>query len=329
VCSYHRDHEDFCWLLHVKIFVITGYHLPIYQNGLLVPVPRPFLVSWGMASLPRFAVALLACVVLTVAGAPAAFAARDPLGSAPGYQRSFGEHELAGPSGVTVAASGDIWVADTGHNRVVEFSGDGRYLTAFSGSLDEPEGVAVDASGDVWVASTGSGRVVEFSASGSVLARFGALGSGQGQLSQPVALAVAAGVVYVADQDNNRIEKFSTAGAYRGAISVATPAGVALDGKGDIWVSSPSYAEGNTIDEFSAAGKEDLRRAAGLRLGYRLRQERRFLHRVRPALGCLAEPAVPRGHCQRGRARRRQRYRPYCGGPSAPPTRTGCTCGPG
>ena len=192
------------------------------------------------------AVALFAGTVLAAGGA---------LGPAPGYQRSIGIHELSGPFGVAVAADGDIWVADTGHNRIVEFSSGGRYLAATAGSLDQPEGIAIDASGDVWVASTGSDQIVEFSASGAVLARFGSPGAGPGQLDQPVALAVSHGVVYVADQDNSRIEEFTTAGAYRGGISVATPAGVAMDAKGDIWVSSPGYADGNTIDEFSPSGQ--------------------------------------------------------------------------
>jgi phospholipase C len=219
-----------------------------------------------MSTVRGCAVVLAAATVLGVAafafGGTAALAAAGKAPRAaggmavPSYQRSIGVRELAAPDGVAATASGDIWVADTGHDRIVEFSGDGGYLTAVSGSLDEPEGIAVDAAGDVWVASTGGDQIVEFSASGSLLARFGGAGSGHGQLDQPVALTVAGGVVYVADQDNNRIEEFTTTGAYRGAISVATPAGVALDRRDDIWVSSPGYADGNTICEFSAAGKE-------------------------------------------------------------------------
>jgi phospholipase C len=206
-------------------------------------------------ALPRLAVALAACSLLAAVTVPAAFAAGRPLAPAPGYDRSVGEHELSGPYGVAAGAYGDIWVADTGHNRIAEFSSDGRYLSAISGSLSQPEGVAIDAAGNIWVASTGSDQIAEFSASGTVLARFGSPGAGPGQLDQPVALTVSPGVVYVADQGNSRIEEFSTAGAYRGAISVATPAGVAVDAKGDIWVSSPSYADGNAIDEFSPAGQ--------------------------------------------------------------------------
>ena len=37
-----------------------------------------------------------------------------------------------------------------------------------------------------------------------------------------------------------------------------TPAGVALDSAGDLWVSSPSYASGNQVYEFSPAGAQLL-----------------------------------------------------------------------
>jgi sugar lactone lactonase YvrE len=78
---------------------------------------------------------------------------------------------------------------------------------------------------------------------------------------------VANGTVYVADQHNSRIEEFSTAGSYTGSVAVPTPAGVAIDRSGDIWVSSPSYAAGNSVYEFSAAGKQ-LQQFGNTQAGY-------------------------------------------------------------
>ena len=181
--------------------------------------------------------------------------------AAPSYQRSIGHGALACLYGVAVAANGGIWTADTGHNRLVEFSPSGLQVLSATGKasspLSHPEGVAVDTKGNVWAADTGNNRVVEFSSRGSELAAFGTEGSGNGQLDQPTALTVAPdGSVYVADQANNRIEEFTASGAFTASISVPTPAGVALDGSGDIWVSSPSYASGNSVYEFSAAGKK-------------------------------------------------------------------------
>ena len=76
--------------------------------------------------------------------------------------------QLNGPKGVAVDPSGNIWVADTGQSRIVEFSSSGAYLTQFGnaggdGQLWGPRGVAVDPSGNVWVADEGNNRIAEFS----------------------------------------------------------------------------------------------------------------------------------------------------------------------
>jgi phospholipase C len=220
-----------------------------------------------MATRPRFTGAILAGALLAgtasaawaAGGTLAASAASVQNGSpapAPAYQRSIGQYQLAGPDGVATDAAGHIWVAETGRNDIAEFSASGQRMAIIGGFLEEPEGIAVDTAGHIWVADTGSDQIAELAAGGRVLARFGTAGAGPGQLSQPAALTVSGGTVYVADQGNSRIEEFTTAGGYLRSISVATPAGVALDRKGDIWVSSPSSAVGNSIYEFSAAGKQ-------------------------------------------------------------------------
>ncbi|MGH3257261.1 MAG: alkaline phosphatase family protein [Streptosporangiaceae bacterium] len=214
------------------------------------------------------------------AGASAGIVGSSPLAHAPGFRQAFGEQALADPDGVAVSPGGTVWVADTGHDRIVEFSQAGRLMISVGGGLDQPEGVATDAAGHVWVADTGHDRVVEFSPAGHVLAAFGSAGSGDGQLDQPVALALSrSGDVWVADQGNSRVEEFSASGRDIASIKVPTPAGVALDADGDIWVSSPSYAPGNAVDEFSPAGRSlqsfgttqagygDLGNTAGIAIG--------------------------------------------------------------
>jgi sugar lactone lactonase YvrE len=126
-------------------------------------------------------------------------------------------------------------------------------------ALAQPAGVAVDPDGHVWVADTGHGRVVEFSAAGRVLAAFGVAGSSRERLNHPVALAVTpSGDVWVADQGNGRVVEFSADGRYRVSFAVPTSAGVGLDARGDVWVSSPGYAlaGGNSVREFTPAGHQ-------------------------------------------------------------------------
>ncbi len=58
-----------------------------------------------------------------------------------------------------------IWVADTDHNRVTEFTADGTELRRLDG-LSSPRMVTVDeTTGTIWVADTGSDRVVRLAAS--------------------------------------------------------------------------------------------------------------------------------------------------------------------
>ena len=127
------------------------------------------------------------------------------------------------PGAIALAPSGDVYVADTGNNRVVELYPDGAYADEFGGlgsadgRLHTPTGVAVDAGGRVYVVDNFNNRVEVFDESGHYLAKWGLRGVGLGELSQPTAVAVGCeGSVFVADTNNNRVERFDP----------ATPAGV-------------------------------------------------------------------------------------------------------
>jgi phospholipase C len=199
---------------------------------------------------------LAAVLPVTFTASPAAAGGGAPLAHVPPFQRAFGQQVLADPCGVTAGPGGGIWVADTGHDRIVAFSPSGRLLARVGQGLDQPEGITTDAAGHLWVADTGHDQVVEFSPSGRRLAIFGGPGSGRGQLDQPAALAVTpSGDVWVADAGHDRVVEFSPSGRYRLSFAVPSPAGLGLDARGDIWVSSPSYAPGNAVGEFSAAGQ--------------------------------------------------------------------------
>ena len=176
------------------------------------------------------------------------------LGPAPVYDKAFGRLEQ--PSAVALGPGGRVWVADKASGRVTEFSGSGRLLATF-GSLLGPSGIATGPGGNVWVSDTGRDRVVEFTPRGTRIREFGSAGSARGKLRGPAGLAVApGGDVFVADSGNNRVDRFSARGRLLSSFPVPTPAAVALDKAGHVWVSSPSYAGGNEIYEYTAAGSE-------------------------------------------------------------------------
>ena len=68
--------------------------------------------------------------------------------------------------GVAVDGTGDVFIADTVNNQVVEVKPDGTQTTVGSG-LNLPRGVAVDGAGDVFIADTLNSEVVEVTARGT------------------------------------------------------------------------------------------------------------------------------------------------------------------
>lgn len=65
-------------------------------------------------------------------------------------------------------ASGNVYVADTGNNRIQKFTSSGTFLSKWgtlgpkNGQFSAPAGVAVDASGNPYVADTDNSRVQVF-----------------------------------------------------------------------------------------------------------------------------------------------------------------------
>ena len=72
------------------------------------------------------------------------------------------------PVGIAIDLFGNVYVADTGNNRIQKFSNTGELLYLWGGSGSEegkffkPEGIAVNNNGDVFVADGGNNRVQRF-----------------------------------------------------------------------------------------------------------------------------------------------------------------------
>jgi hypothetical protein len=150
------------------------------------------------------------------------------------------------PEGVATDAGGDVFIADTFSNRVVEvtpsgsiravagtgragYSGDGH--SARLASLNTPTGVAVDAAGDVYIADA-SNNVIR-----RVAARTGIITTVAGD--------------FAADRASDGLGGFSGDGGPATSAQLNDPQGVAVDGAGDLFIADTFN---NAIREVTPAG---------------------------------------------------------------------------
>src|SRR5271157_3160449 len=182
---------------------------------------------------------------------------------------------LNGPMGVAVDSAGNLYIADTGNNRIRKVSGGtittvaGNGKQAFSGdggpaasaSLWTPSGVAVDSAGNLYIADTLNDRIRKVSGGTiTTVAGSGIWGfSGDGGPATSASLygpwgvaADSAGNLYIADWQNNRIRKvtggtittvagngvFASSGDGGSATgaSLGNPQGVAVDSAGNLYI---------------------------------------------------------------------------------------------
>jgi trimeric autotransporter adhesin len=179
------------------------------------------------------------------------------------------------PTGMTVDASGNMFIADTlnlrlrkvsnnvistaAGNGLLSYGGDGG--SAASAQLNAPQGVAVDPSGDLFIADTNNNSIREVTPNGTITtvagsgaSGSGAAGNGTNQFNGPLGMAADSnGNVYIADSQNARVVKLSSAGGLStvagngtpgyggdgGAATSAqlnTPSGVAVDSAGNLYI---------------------------------------------------------------------------------------------
>ncbi len=169
--------------------------------------------------------------------------------------------------GLTVDSAGNIYISDTGNNRVRKVDLSGNIFTiagtgtqaatgdggaATSASLWFPAGLALDSAGNLYVADFGSLSVRKIAASGGTISTVAGSGtwgnSGDGgsatkaNLAGPMSIAVdSAGNIYIGDVVNANIRKVGTDGVIRTVATNVAPQSLAVDKAGNLY-----FADGLT-----------------------------------------------------------------------------------
>ena len=179
------------------------------------------------------------------------------------------------PAGLAIATDGSIYVADSANSLIRRISAGG-VVSTLAGSastrghadgvgsaatFSHPTGLALDDSGNLYVADAGNHIIRKIISNGTVSTLAGGAGvsgstdgvAASARFNNPTALAAASdGTLYVADTTNHTIRRLAldgtvttlaglpgVAGSADGAGSVAlfsSPAGLALDRPGNLWV---------------------------------------------------------------------------------------------
>ncbi len=151
------------------------------------------------------------------------------------FIRAFGDGLFTRSHGLRIDGDGNIWATDVGSHLVMKLNPQGQVLLTLgtkgeagewneatqSHKLNQPNEVAIARNGDIFVAQghtpgpRGDARVLKFDKTGTFIKSWGGKGKDAGQFEVAHGIAIdAAGLLWVTDRENQRIQIFDADGKF-------------------------------------------------------------------------------------------------------------------
>jgi sugar lactone lactonase YvrE len=158
--------------------------------------------------------------------------------------------QFASPEAMAIDKEGNFYVTDTGHNRIIKFDKNFKYLSHYGqegsgpGQFNHPHGIGVDSDGNILINELNNARIQKFTNDGKFIKQWGSEGKGPGQFTLPLEhlkvdkndnVFITDGEgnprVQVFDNDGNFLTQFGKLGVGNGEFQL--PEHVAFDEKDD------------------------------------------------------------------------------------------------
>ncbi|MEO8538430.1 MAG: flippase activity-associated protein Agl23 [bacterium] len=169
-------------------------------------------------------------------------------GQAPDTTKAPGPFDLFGPRDVAIDSQGQLWVTDTGNDRIQVFTLQGEFVKTVGssgkgeGQFDEPIGIDIAKDGSIYVADMYNRRIEVLNPDGSFRSQFTVEGwGGQEVNDKPYLRVLSDGRIAVGVPFVNQVRIYSSAGAVVGTVDAGSeplehPYGIVETADAKLWI---------------------------------------------------------------------------------------------
>jgi DNA-binding beta-propeller fold protein YncE len=233
--------------VELKAILEKSKKLPFERANIKVDAPAASPADWGLGMVSWVTSDKNGLIYLIQRGEKA-----DPvivLNKQGKIVHSWGKGMYTMPHAIRIDPQGNVWTTDAASSMVYKFSPEGKKLLEIEvggqpnpcrGNFCSTTDIAFAPNGHLFIADGYSNaRILEYTADGKKITEWGTAGTGPGQFVLPHSIQVDEnGIVYVADRENGRVQRFDMKGKYLGEWDkYGKTFGLKLD-KDSIWLST-------------------------------------------------------------------------------------------